>query len=157
MFWQSAAREVVEQIIGTLAARMISTPTVETIRRVASELTRKTAAVTVGPANILDEHRGHTDPVPPRPIPTPWRAALPGWSIPWRQRWGDLANELARSDVPWPDDERQAYARVLDEREAEAVAVAPARSPTAEATRATEHQTSFMLAETPATATGGPA
>jgi DNA adenine methylase len=53
----------------------------------------------------------------PAPDPYPWRRVLPRWPIPWRERWGRRANELAESGIRWPDDERQAFAEILAERE----------------------------------------
>jgi len=48
-------------------------------------------------------------PWPPRP------AELAEWPIPWRERWGRLANQLQDQGVPWPDHERQAFDRVKAE------------------------------------------
>jgi hypothetical protein len=55
-------------------------------------------------------------PAPPDPVT--WRRVLPGWSIEWRQRWGDRANELAEAGVHWPHDEAQAFAEISAERNA---------------------------------------
>src|SRR2546421_247279 len=73
-----------------------------------------TATASSPPACRHDDRPPDNEPEPP-PDPSPpalgmpWRDELPRWSIPRRQRWGDLANQLAESGVPWPDDERQAF------------------------------------------------
>jgi TubC N-terminal docking domain len=51
-------------------------------------------------------------PWPPRP------AELAHWPIPWRQRWGELANKLQDRGVPWPEHERQAFDLVKADKEA---------------------------------------
>jgi hypothetical protein len=42
-------------------------------------------------------------PWPPRP------AELAGWPVEWRQCWGERANELEASGLPWQAAERQAF------------------------------------------------
>ncbi len=56
-----------------------------------------------------------TDSRPPTPDPSEWRPVVASWSLRWRQRWGDLANELMDSGCPWPFDEAGAYRRVRHE------------------------------------------
>lgn len=51
-------------------------------------------------------------PWPPRP------AEIGSWSIRWRQRWGELSNELEGQGVPFPESERRAYQQVKAEMEA---------------------------------------
>ena len=48
-------------------------------------------------------------PWPPRP------RDLHLWSIPMRQRWGELANRLEDQGIPWPDHEQQAYEQIKAE------------------------------------------
>jgi hypothetical protein len=50
-----------------------------------------------------------------QPDPALWRRVLPTWPIYWRERWGERANELHSSGVPWPHDEAQAFAEVAAE------------------------------------------
>ncbi len=46
----------------------------------------------------------------------PWREVLPDWPDARRERWGLRANALAEAGVPWPEDERQAFAEVSAEK-----------------------------------------
>jgi hypothetical protein len=48
---------------------------------------------------------------PSQPLPpiADVRRIVAGWPIPFRERWGRRANELADAGVPHPDDERQAF------------------------------------------------
>lgn len=45
------------------------------------------------------------------------RAVVADWPIPWRERWGRLANELAEQGVPHPTDEQRAFAIAVEERQ----------------------------------------
>jgi hypothetical protein len=47
----------------------------------------------------------------------PWRAVVGCWPVPWRERWGRLANDLAEAGVLFPEDEVRAFDRVRVERE----------------------------------------
>jgi hypothetical protein len=53
-------------------------------------------------------------PWPPRP------AEIGAWPIPWRQRWGELSNQLEDQGIPFPESERRAFARVKAEMDARA-------------------------------------
>jgi hypothetical protein len=44
------------------------------------------------------------------------RAVLADWPIPWRERWGRRANELAEQGIPFPEDERRAFVEVQAEK-----------------------------------------
>jgi hypothetical protein len=48
-------------------------------------------------------------PWPPRPN------ELADWPIPWRERWGEVANALQDTGVPWPEHERLAFDQIKDE------------------------------------------
>jgi hypothetical protein len=63
------------------------------------------------------------------PPSRPWNRILRTWSILWREHWGRRANELFESGVPFPDDERQAFAEVSAERERGAMPPATEPSP----------------------------
>jgi hypothetical protein len=52
----------------------------------------------------------------PPPDPATWRSVVGAWPIEWRQRWGDLANELMLGGAPWPYDEFGAFRRVSVEK-----------------------------------------
>lgn len=59
------------------------------------------------------------EPRPPHPSAaeapiTRVRRIVAAWSIPLRQRWGDLANAWADAGVPHPDDEIQAFTAIQD-------------------------------------------
>ena len=41
-----------------------------------------------------------------------YRGELARWPIPWRQRWGELANELEDQDLRFPESEREAFRRI---------------------------------------------
>jgi hypothetical protein len=43
------------------------------------------------------------------------RDELAQWPIPWRQRWGELANELEDQGLLFPENERQAFCRTRAE------------------------------------------
>ena len=45
--------------------------------------------------------------------PAPWRATLAGWSIPWRQRWGDRANALQEAGLTGLAAEHRAFNEVV--------------------------------------------
>jgi hypothetical protein len=51
------------------------------------------------------------------PTRKPWRAVVASWSIPWRERWGRRANDLAEAGVLFPEDEVRAFDQVRVERE----------------------------------------
>jgi hypothetical protein len=72
----------------------------------------------------------------PPPDPSVWRSVLPFWPIPWRERWGRRANELAKSGIRWPDDEARAFAEVSAERQNHPMPLAEAET-TATTTPAT--------------------
>ncbi len=42
-------------------------------------------------------------------LPLYWRKVVAQWSIPKREAWGILANNLAESGTPWPEDEYRAF------------------------------------------------
>jgi hypothetical protein len=47
--------------------------------------------------------------------PSPWPPRpeyLANWPIPYRERWGRIANELQDRGIPWPDHERLAFVQV---------------------------------------------
>lgn len=44
--------------------------------------------------------------------PLPHRATLATWPDEWREAWGRLANEFADSGLPFPADEKRAFAEV---------------------------------------------
>jgi hypothetical protein len=44
--------------------------------------------------------------------PLPHRAILATWPDEWRLEWGRLANEFADSGLPFPADEKRAFAEV---------------------------------------------
>jgi hypothetical protein len=48
---------------------------------------------------------------PPRP------AELADWPTEWRDRWGRMANELEKREIPWPQCEAQAFRQAKSERE----------------------------------------
>jgi hypothetical protein len=60
---------------------------------------------------------------PNGPTDLPWSPRRPvaivaeigAWSIPWRQRWGELCNAIEDEGVPFPESERLAYHQVKDE------------------------------------------
>jgi hypothetical protein len=55
------------------------------------------------------------------PMSYPWREVLPDWSIEWRQRWGELANQHQDVGLSWREAEARAFAEVSAERESGAV------------------------------------
>src|SRR4051794_16363278 len=71
------------------------------------------AALATHKAALLARLSGVESPAPWPPRPT----ELAGWPIPWRERWGRLANELQDQGVPWPDHERIAFDRLKAERQ----------------------------------------
>jgi hypothetical protein len=46
----------------------------------------------------------------------PRAAEIAGWPAYWRERWGQLANDLADAGAPWPTAERVAFITVVAER-----------------------------------------
>ena len=44
-----------------------------------------------------------------------YREELARWPIPWRQRWGELANELEDQGLKFPESEREAFRRIKAE------------------------------------------
>jgi hypothetical protein len=42
-------------------------------------------------------------------------AEIGSWPIPWRQRWGELSNQLEDEGIAWPQSERRAYHMVKHE------------------------------------------
>jgi len=43
-----------------------------------------------------------------------WRPSVSLWPIQRRQRWGDRANELQDSGLPWKDAERVAFEEIME-------------------------------------------
>jgi hypothetical protein len=70
-------------------------------------------------AALKSEHSAGLTLAPEAPIsPPPWPPRpdeLAHWPIPWRERWGRLANELQDQGVPWPEYERLAFGQAKAE------------------------------------------
>jgi hypothetical protein len=43
-------------------------------------------------------------------------AEIGAWPIPWRQRWGELCNQLEDEGIKFPESERRAYYIIKHER-----------------------------------------
>jgi hypothetical protein len=73
----------------------------------------KAALATHKPA-LLRLLSGVESPAPPPPRP----AELAAWPLPWRQRWGELANALQDAGTPFPESEQQAFRQIKAEMDA---------------------------------------
>jgi hypothetical protein len=79
---------------------------VERKPNILAALETERAAIEPSAAAIPEGDARSPRPWPPRPT------ELAGWPIPWRERWGRLANDLQDQGIPWPDHEREAFDQV---------------------------------------------